>query len=247
MLQYVTMKINGATIRAVKGSSVLDVAIEYGICIPHLCHVPNLSDIGACRLCIVENVVNGRSKITTSCTLNVQEGMEILSNTERIRNLRRNIAELLVAEAPNSRAIQDIAVLCGVKEVRYPFRNNDCVLCGRCVRACSEVAGAEAIGFVGRGKDRRVDSGLGTLFEFCVRCHTCIDLCPMTIEPCIGYMEPGEERLCGECESQLSFADELPGHCVWCELGENFQCGTIYMFKIKRKGIWRGISNYSLD
>ncbi|MDY6912032.1 MAG: 2Fe-2S iron-sulfur cluster-binding protein, partial [Chloroflexota bacterium] len=79
MLQYVNVSIDGAIIRAIKGTSVLDTAIEYGICIPHLCHVPNLSDIGACRLCIVEHVVNGRSKVTTSCTLNVEEGMVILT------------------------------------------------------------------------------------------------------------------------------------------------------------------------
>ncbi|MBW2554951.1 MAG: (2Fe-2S)-binding protein, partial [Deltaproteobacteria bacterium] len=80
MKQYVTITIDGVHIRAAKGTSVLDAAIEYGICIPHLCHVPGLSDIGSCRLCIVEHVVNGKSKITTSCTLNVEEGMEIRSN-----------------------------------------------------------------------------------------------------------------------------------------------------------------------
>ena len=110
---------------------MLDAAIEYGICIPHLCHVSNLSDLGACRLCIVEQVSNGRSKVTTSCTLTVQEGMEIRSNSEKIKKLRRNIAELLVAQAPNSKAIQDMAARCGVKDVRYPFRHDDCVLCGR--------------------------------------------------------------------------------------------------------------------
>src|SRR4030066_98487 len=157
MLQYVKVNIDGAVIRATKGTSVLDTAVEYGICIPHLCHVPYLSDIGACRLCIVEHIVNGRPNITTSCTLNVQEGMVIETNTERIRKLRRNLAELLVAQAPNSRAIQDIAVRCGVKEVRYPFRNGDCVLCGRCVRVCSEMWQAKAIGFVGRGTTRGVD------------------------------------------------------------------------------------------
>ncbi len=201
------------------------MAIEYAICIPHLCHVPYLSDVGACRLCIVEHVQNGRSKITTSCTLLVQEGMVILSNTEKIRKLRRNIAELLVAQAPNSRAIQDIAVRCGVKEVRYPFRNDNCVLCGRCVRACKELFHATAIGFVGRGKNRRVESPFGVISELCKRCGTCIDLCPMTITPCDGPMKPGEERLCGKCESQLIEAERTPDTCVWCELGKGFQCG----------------------
>ncbi len=141
MEQYVTLTMDGARARVPRGTSVLDAAMEYGICIPHLCHIPYLSDMGACRLCIVEHIENGRAKVTTSCTLRVQEGMVIRTNTEKIRKLRRNIAELLVAEAPNSRAVQDIAVRCGVKEVRYPFRNNDCVLCGRCVRVCTEGPG----------------------------------------------------------------------------------------------------------
>jgi NADH dehydrogenase/NADH:ubiquinone oxidoreductase subunit G len=201
MLQYVNVNIDGAVIRATKGTSVLDAAIEYGICIPHLCHVPYLSDIGACRLCIVEHVQNGRSKVTTSCTLNVEEGMVIMTNTDKIRKLRRNLAELLVAQAPNSRAIQDIALRCGVKEVRYPFRNENCVLCGRCVRVCTEVWKARAIGFVGRGKDRHVAHPFSVRPDFCKKCGSCIQLCPMTITPCDGPMKPGKERLCSQCES----------------------------------------------
>jgi NADH dehydrogenase/NADH:ubiquinone oxidoreductase subunit G len=233
MLHYVTVNIDGADIRAPKRTSVLDIAIEYGICIPHLCHVPNLSDLGACRLCIVEHVVKGRSEITTSCTLSVQEGMVIRSNTEKIRKLRRNIAELLVAQAPNSRAIQDIAVRCGVKEVRYPFRNSNCVLCGRCVRACTELWQARAIGFVGRGIDRRVDYPFGIRPDFCKQCGACVQLCPMTITPCDGPMKPGEEYLCGRCESQLIIAEEAPGSCVWCKLGEGFNCGRYQGAKIR--------------
>ncbi|MCK4273395.1 MAG: (2Fe-2S)-binding protein [Dehalococcoidales bacterium] len=225
MQQYVNVNINGAIIHAVKGTSVLDTAIEYGICIPHLCHVPYLSDIGACRLCIVEHVVNGHSNVVASCTLNVEEGMVIMTNTDKIRKLRRNLAELLVAQAPNSRAIQDIALRCGVKEVRYPFRNEDCVLCGRCVRVCAEIWQARAIGFVGRGKDRHVDYPFGIRPDFCKQCGSCIQLCPMTIPPCDGPMKPGEEYLCGKCESQLMIADEMPGSCVWCQLGEGFGCG----------------------
>jgi bidirectional [NiFe] hydrogenase diaphorase subunit len=225
MQQHVNVNIDGAIIHAAKGSSVLDTAIEYGICIPHLCHVPNLSDVGACRLCIVENIVDGRAKVTTSCTLNVEEGMVVRSNTERIKRLRRNIAELLVAQAPNSRAIQDIAVRCGVTEVRYPFRNEDCVLCGRCVRVCTEVWRARAIGFVGRGKERHVDHPFGVRPESCKHCENCIQLCPMTITPCTGPMETGKERLCGNCESQLMITAEVPDSCAWCRLGQGFNCG----------------------
>ncbi len=225
MLQYVNISIDGAIVRAIKGTSVLDTAIEYGICIPHLCHVPNLSDIGACRLCIVENVVNGQPRITASCTLNVEEGMVVIANSERVRRLRRNLAELLVAQAPNSRAIQDIAVRCGVKNVRYPFHNDNCVLCGRCVRVCSEVWRANAKGFVGRGKERHVDYPFGVRPDFCKHCDNCIQICPMTITPCNGPMKRGEERLCGNCESQLQTNELAPGGCVWCKLGEGFGCG----------------------
>lgn len=224
MVQQVTLKIDGAPVRAPKGTSVLDAAVSYGICIPHLCHVPNLKDIGACRLCIVEHVKNGWSKVTASCTLTVQEGMVILTNTDKIAKLRRNIAELLVAQAPNSRAIQDIAVRCGVKEVRYPFRNENCVQCGRCVRYCNENFNAHALGFVGRGKNRRVDYALGFRRDFCKNCGSCILFCPMSITPCGGPMKRGEERLCGKCESQLSMSSDLPGACVKCELGKGFGC-----------------------
>ena len=228
MTPQVTINIDGANIRVARGSSVLDAALGSGTCIPHLCRVPYISDIGACRLCIVEHVVTGWSKITTSCTLLVQEGMVILSNTEKIIKLRRNVAELLVAEAPNSRAIQDIAVRCGVKEVRYPFRNSDCVLCGRCVRSCPGRFGVKAIGFVGRGKDRRVESPFDIRSELCNECGRCIDLCPMTVVPCDGPIKPGEEYLCGNCESKMSFAEETPGFCVSCDLGEGFQCERNY-------------------
>ena len=224
MIQHVTVNIDGIDIRAARGTSVLDAALGYGICIPHLCRVPYLHDIGACRLCIVEHVENGRSKITTSCTLNVKEGMVILSSTEKVLGLRRNLAELIVAEAPNSRAVQDIALRCGVKEVRYPFRNNDCILCGRCVQVCTGRFGEKAIGFVGRGKDRRVESPFGLRSDLCRECGACIDVCPMTVVPCDGPMKAGEERLCGNCESKMVSAEKMPGICVYCDMGEGFQC-----------------------
>lgn len=224
MKQTVTITIDGVKIKTAKGKSVLDAAIEYGICIPHLCHLETLSEIGACRLCIVEHVKNGRSTVTTSCTLAVQEGMVINSNTPKIKKLRHNIAELLVAEAPNSRAVQDVALRCGVTDVRYPFRNNNCVLCGRCVRLCNELWGARAIGFVGRGAERRVGFPFGKKPDYCKQCEACIIHCPMSITPCDGPMKTGEEYLCGKCEAQLQIANQISDSCIWCELGKGFSC-----------------------
>jgi bidirectional [NiFe] hydrogenase diaphorase subunit len=224
MSQYVTLTVDGSTVRTPKGSSVLDAALLFGICIPHLCHLPTMSEVGSCRVCIVEHVQNGRSKITTSCTLVAKEGMVINANSDRVRKLRHNIAELLVTQAPNSKAIQDVAVKCGVTETRYPFRNEDCVLCGRCVRVCEEAYQARAIGFVGRGDQRRVDFPFGVRPDFCKKFWACVDLCPMKVTPCQGPMKTGEEYLCGKCESTVAPPQYAVGSCTRCDMGEGFSC-----------------------
>lgn len=224
MSEYITFTINGARVRAVKGANVLDVALNYGICIPHLCHVKTFTPIGACRICIVELIKNGKSKVTTSCTLQAEEGMVIQAHSEKILKARKNIAEMLVAEAPNSKAVQDLAVRCGVTKVRYPFRNKDCVLCGRCVRACTELWQSRSLGFVGRGANRRVRLPFDKRPEYCKLCYSCVDMCPMNLPPCNGYMSAGKEAFCGKCESQLSMVGKVIDACVDCRLGDGFDC-----------------------
>jgi len=110
------------------------------------------------------------------------------------------------------------------REVRYPFHNDNCARCGRCVRVCGEMWQAKALGFVGRGKERHVAFPFNRKPDFCKTCNTCIDICPMTITPCPGPMKKGEERLCGACEGQLMMATNMTDSCVWCELGKGFQC-----------------------
>ena len=224
MAENVILTIDGANIRAPKGTSVLDAALEYGICIPNLCHVRGLTPIGSCRLCIVEMVQGKKSRFTSSCTLEVQEGMIVKAHSPEVMKARRIVAEMLVAEAPNSRATQDIALRCGVKKVRFSWRNEKCILCGRCVRVCREAWQAGALGFVGRGKNRRVALPFDVRPDICKRCWSCSEQCPMTITPCPGPMEKGQERLCGQCESQLSMSENIEDTCVWCKLGEGFKC-----------------------
>ncbi|MFC1594773.1 4Fe-4S dicluster domain-containing protein, partial [Candidatus Omnitrophota bacterium] len=120
--------------------------------------------------------------------------------------------------------VQDVAARCGVKEVRYPFRHKDCVLCGRCVRVCSEIWQSRSLGFVGRGNERHVRLPFDKRPEFCKQCNYCIDVCPMTITPCPGPMKEGNEALCGLCGSQLSMSEGIEDSCVDCRLGEGFGC-----------------------
>ncbi len=222
--EYIDFSINGAEIHVLQRTTVLDAAIEYGICIPHLCHMKGILPMGACRLCIVEMVSGNRSRITASCTLEAKPGMKVLTHTPQLMAARKIIAELLVAEAPNSRAIQDIAVKCGVQEVRVPFHNAECVQCGRCVRVCDEMWNSHSLGFVGRAKERHLDLPFHSRPPTCHRCWTCSDVCPMKAPPCAGPMARGEEYLCGKCASVLSMSERFPEACVQCSLGEGFQC-----------------------
>jgi bidirectional [NiFe] hydrogenase diaphorase subunit len=224
MNETVTLRIDGAPVKAAQGTSVLEAALDYGICIPHLCNIKGVSPVGVCRLCIVEVEKKGKSRVTASCTLEVEEGMEIKAHTEKVNRIRKGVAELLVAEAPNSRAVQDIAVLCGVTSVGYPFRNEQCVLCGRCVRVCTEVWRGNALGQVGRGELQHIALPFDKRPDSCKRCNACITVCPMMITPCDGPMKTGQEYLCGKCASQLSMSAHAPGSCVRCRLGKGFDC-----------------------
>jgi NADH dehydrogenase/NADH:ubiquinone oxidoreductase subunit G len=222
MPNMVTITVDGSTIQVPEGANVLEAALEAGICIPNLCHIPGLSPIGACRVCISEVIENGRRKMTAACTLEARDGLVVEAHSEAAMRARRNIVELLLAEAPNSRAIQDLAARTGVTRSRYPLRMNDCVLCGRCVRVCDEIWQSKSLGLVGRGKDRHVSLPFGVRPDLCKRCNNCIQVCPMTITPCPGPLTEGS--ICSLCEAQIMVVDDTPDTCFMCELGRGFQC-----------------------
>ena len=94
----VTLTIDGATVRAPEGTSVLDAALEAGICIPNLCHMPGVTPLGACRVCIVE--VEGMKNYVASCVFPVSDGMKIHTNTQALRRARRDIIELILDNHP---------------------------------------------------------------------------------------------------------------------------------------------------
>ena len=172
--------IDGKTCDVAPGASVLDAARAHGIWIPTLCHNEHLSDYGACRLCLVEVIQDGQSRIAASCTLPVGEGkIEIRTNTERVRRLRQLAMELILASCPQVPAIQAMAARLGVRGGRLDEEeHNDCIRCGLCVRACEEVSRASAITFAGRGILRRVTTPFDEPNPDCILCGACVFYCP---------------------------------------------------------------------
>jgi NADH dehydrogenase/NADH:ubiquinone oxidoreductase subunit G len=222
MPKKVTITVDGADIQTYEGANVLEVALEAGICIPNMCHMPGVTPIGACRVCVAEVVEGGRRRMTASCTLEARDGLVVEAHSEAALRARRNIVELLLAEAPDSRAVQDLAARVGVTRSRYPMRHSDCVLCGRCVRVCDEIWQSQSLGLVGRGSERRRALPFDTRPDLCKRCNNCIQVCPMTIVTCQTPLH--ESGICGMCESQRTMVENIEDTCVMCELGRGFQC-----------------------
>jgi polyferredoxin/ferredoxin len=176
----VELTINGEKIQVVEGTTVLDAATQAGVDIPTLCHHSELTPYGACRMCVMEVGRNGRSTVTTSCTCAVEEGMEIKTDSPRVWQTRRMMADLLLSRCPQVPAIQRMAASVGVQEPRFPAErpDEDCILCGLCVRACQEIAGEHVLGFVERGPDRRITTAFDTRLDVCDTCNQCIPFCP---------------------------------------------------------------------
>ena len=173
-----TLTINGAEVSVPEDRTVLQAAIAIGIRIPTLCHHEALSPYGSCRLCVVEIVKDGRSRIVTSCNYPVREGMEVLTHSERVLTRRKMLVELLLARCPEARVVQKMAEELGVGKPRFPADKSDCVLCGLCVRVCEERIGASAISFVNRGIEEQVAAPFRMSPEACIACGACASVCP---------------------------------------------------------------------
>jgi NADH dehydrogenase/NADH:ubiquinone oxidoreductase subunit G len=193
----ISMMLNGLEISVASGTTVLEAARFMGFPIPTLCHREGLSPYGACRLCVVEIGEGPKSKLVTSCTYPVEEGLVVRTASERVFKARKMILELLLASCPQSKVIQDLASAYQVRRQRFKQEHEDCILCGLCVRMCGEQMAAKAIGFRGRGKDRSIGTPFDIQSEVCRQCGGCIYVCPACQLRCT-YTEP-DKAICGGC------------------------------------------------
>jgi len=198
-----TLQIDGHELSARAGQTILEVARENDIKIPTLCHLEGLSDVGACRLCLVE--IKGSNKLVPACVATVHEGMEVTTNSERLQKHRRTIVELLFAERSHICAVcvsnghcelQAMGQELGLTHISLPYRNpaltfdasherftadhNRCILCTRCVRVCAEIEGAHVWDVMGRGINSIVITDLHDDWgkSSCTRCGKCVQVCP---------------------------------------------------------------------
>lgn len=199
-----TFTLDGQPVSAAEGQTILDVADEVGVKVPRLCHLDGLSDVGACRLCLVE--IAGRPKLQPACLATAEEGMEVTTDSARLRAYRRMIVELLFAERNHVCAVCEVNGHCdlqalgyavGMDHVRFPFQSpaldidashhrfaldhNRCVLCTRCVRVCDEIEGAHTWDVAHRGQAARVITDLNRPWGeslSCTECGKCIQACP---------------------------------------------------------------------
>lgn len=172
------LKIDGREFEAREGMTVLECCREMDIDIPTLCDHEALSPYASCRLCLVEAFDGRRSKIVTSCAYPAKEGVEIVTNSEKVLKARRGVMEMTLARCPNVPAVRELAEKMGVVSSRLTRRDSDCVMCGLCVRICSEVMGRSAIGFIGRGNERRVGVAFDRDSQVCMECGACAAVCP---------------------------------------------------------------------
>jgi heterodisulfide reductase subunit A len=179
MSDLIQVTIDGRSILAKQDTTILQAAKELNIEIPTLCHHPALEPYGACRLCTVEVIRDGWSRLVTACNYPIRHEIEVHTASEQVVRGRKMILELLWARCPEAEVLQNLAAEYGIEKPRFALHEGElCYLCGLCVRVCDELVGAKAISFASRGVDREVATPFYRVSEACIACGACEFICP---------------------------------------------------------------------
>lgn len=245
--------IDGKACEVERGEYILEVARRNHIYIPTLCHSDALSGLGSCRLCVVEVIDRGRAKVVTSCIFPITSEVEVVTNSKKIQNIRKDLIMLLQARCPENEEIKKLAKEFKVEEERVNrFKldvTENCMLCGLCAKACDEM-GTGAISTVDRGIFKKVSTPYDDPSPVCIGCGACVNVCPTNA---IKMIDKDSEReiwgkkfklvKCQECgdefatEEHIKFAFERAGKKM-----DKILCG-----KCRRKSSLEDIKNVFHD
>lgn len=177
-MSEILLQIDGREVKAKEGMTLLEAARSAGIFIPTLCHHEKLEPYGACRICVVEVDAGGKTSLVASCLYPVEKNLVVRTRSEQVDRSRKMILELLLAHAPDAPALQELTQQYGADKARFEKESSFCVLCGLCVRYCTEVKKKNAIGFFDRGARREINFIPEIASKECWTCKECFPLCP---------------------------------------------------------------------
>jgi NADH dehydrogenase/NADH:ubiquinone oxidoreductase subunit G len=177
-----TLTIDGKTVQVPDGAFVLEAARKAGVHIPTLCEHPAVEPYGGCRLCVVDVTRpewDGWCRLAVSCLFPVQDGLIVMTNTERVVETRKVVLDLLLARCPETPLIRQLAQEHGIQATSYVPNPEptDCILCGLCTRICDHL-GFSAISSADRGAGREIAPPFHEPPPACVGCLACAEICP---------------------------------------------------------------------
>lgn len=260
-MSEIQLTINGQSVTAQSGQTILEAAQAAGVDIPTLCYHPALTAWGACRMCLVE--VKGMRGLQTACTCPVADGMEVETETESAVDVRKFVLELLFSERNHycmfcqmsgDCELQDMAYRYGLDHFTYPrpydklpvdasrkyfiMDHNRCILCTRCVRACSEIAANHTLDIRERGAESMIMADLNVPFgdSSCVECGTCLQVCPT------GALIDARSAYGGR-EKDVTHTETT---CMQCSVGCTLDVVTRYDRLLRVDGVWDSDPNAGL-
>ena len=233
-MEMANVTINGQSISAPAGSTILQAAKQAGIDIPTLCNHPALHPAGACRICAVE--IKGQRALQTACTFPIQEGMDVQTESPRVVGARKLVIDLLFSERNHFCPFCEMSGNCELQSLGYRYRldhwayptytgrfpvdashkyllmdHNRCVLCGRCIRGCSELVANHTLGLRQRGARTMIHADMGVPWRdsTCIVCGTCAQLCPT------GTLTDKRSAFAGR-DVQMTYTEST---CSQCSVG----------------------------